>query len=478
MDSQLERSFLTAFITSKPFLAAVAQATDINLIPTEYFRRVASWCVEHFQRYNDAPGRSIEPIYYSWAEKQDKDSPQASSIHDLLEFLSDQYDTAASEMNVPYLVDEFSSYLSMRALARLSDDISSAVSIGDEPEARRALTEYRSPAISRGVGFDPFTDRSVWERAFSSPLEPVIKFPGDAGIFLNNALVPESLIGIQGPEKRGKTFMCIEFAMRALRERKKVAFFEVGDLTERQITLRLGVRLSGMPLLQEDVGTVMVPRELELKSKEDVDSEHAEHGKPQPKVRVVSEPKECTHIASYRSSRRACRKFLRSCAIPEDKSHFKISVHANSSINVAGIDAILKQWVYEEDFVPDVIIIDYADILAPENTREEFRHAVNTTWKAMRKMSQDWHALVIAPTQADAASYKTETLSMQNFSEDKRKYAHVTGLLGLNQTPEEKEIGVMRLNWIVLRESKFQANRCLHIGQCLQLGRAFCCGVL
>jgi hypothetical protein len=85
---------------------------------------------------------------------------------------------------------------------------------------------------------------------------------------------------------------------------------------------------------------------------------------------------------------------------------------------------------------------------------------------------------VVAPTQADAASYEQHTQKMKNFSEDKRKLAHVTGLIGLNQTDTEKGGGIMRLNWIVLREAPFEARRCLYVAQCLPLGKVLCCSRL
>jgi len=149
-----------------------------------------------------------------------------------------------------------------------------------------------------------------------------------------------------------------------------------------------------------------------------------------------------------------------------------LSVHANSTINVAGISDILKRWESELDFVPDVIIIDYADILAPEDSRKEARHQVNDTWKALRRLSQERHCLVLTPTQANAQSYDVKTLRMKHFSEDKRKLAHVTALLGLNQTDPERKLGVMRLNWILVREKAFSVDHCLWTTQCLSLGRA------
>ena len=121
------------------------------------------------------------------------------------------------------------------------------------------------------------------------------------------------------------------------------------------------------------------------------------------------------------------------------------------------------------------MIIDYPDILAPEDPRQEKRHQINDTWKALRRLSQVLHCCVIAPTQADADAYKGKTQSMSNFSEDKRKMSHVTGMLGLNQTDEEKMAGVMRLNWIVLREAEFVSSQCLYVAQCPKLCRSFCC---
>jgi hypothetical protein len=143
---------------------------------------------------------------------------------------------------------------------------------------------------------------------------------------------------------------------------------------------------------------------------------------------------------------------------------------------VGGIESILDTWLQEDDFVPDVIVIDYADILAAEAGRkhEHDRNVTNDTWKALRRMTQERHVLGIVPTQANAKAYKQNLQGMDSFSEDKRKLAHVTAMLALNQTPDEKEIQGMRLNWIVLREAPYSINRPLYVGTCYALARALC----
>ena len=42
-------------------------------------------------------------------------------------------------------------------------------------------------------------------------------------------------------------------------------------------------------------------------------------------------------------------------------------------------------------------------------------------------------------------------------------------MIGLNQTPEEKEIGVMRLNWVILREGVFVETKCVYVAGCLAI---------
>jgi hypothetical protein len=61
-------------------------------------------------------------------------------------------------------------------------------------------------------------------------------------------------------------------------------------------------------------------------------------------------------------------------------------------------------------------------------------------------------------------------MNRSNFSEDKRKNAHVTGMVGLNQTPDENEMEVMRLNWIVRRGARFTNSECCYLAGCLAIG--------
>jgi hypothetical protein len=82
------------------------------------------------------------------------------------------------------------------------------------------------------------------------------------------------------------------------------------------------------------------------------------------------------------------------------------------------------------------------------------RHGENHKWKRARGLAQKFNALVVTPTQADGNSYDQESLTEKNYSEDKRKYSHVTGFLALNQTAEDAVLMKIRIGRFMTRNMK------------------------
>jgi len=463
VDSKLEENIITTMITSKEYLSQVVPVLDLDLLKADHFKLIAKWCISYFNKYKKAPGKHIENRYHSWVSKGRAKEETVEAIHDILEKLSDNYDSNFQN-NIPYLIDEAAEYLKMRKMELLRDNLDSALVDNDLDLAEKAVNSHSTVSLGMGVGVDTFLDEKAWENAYSELSNPLFSVgTEEVNSFFGNAFVRDGLIGILGPEKRGKTYWCYEFGNLALMNHRRVATFQVGDLSERQSLKRIGTYMSRKPMFKKDCGEIKIP--IKILKRDD-------------RIKIKHKTIICETPVTKEDTKRARKAFMRRFGLSPNITYHMLSTHANSSINIAGIEAILNQWEMEKDFIPDVIIIDYPDILAAEPNCEQYsaRDKINETWKALRRLSQERHCLVIAPTQADAMSYDTYWLTAKNFSEDKRKLAHVTGLLGLNQTEQEKEIGIMRLNWIVLREADFSTRKGLYVGQCLKLGRAFCCG--
>jgi hypothetical protein len=464
VDSKIEEKMITAMITNKEFLAQVVPFLEVDLLSGSHFQKVAEWCIKYFNKYHKAPQQHIETMYHAWAEKGKAKEETVEAVSDILEMLSDNYEDD-NQTNIPYLMDEVSGHLQMRKIGRLRDNLEYSLAEYDYSIAEKALNSFAHASLGVSTGIDILRDYKAWDNAFSEVQKSLFSVgTQEVQAFFSNAFCRDNLIAILAPEKRGKTFWCVEFSIRALMCRKKVALFEVGDMSESQIMKRIGVRLSGKPMFQNQLGEIQIPRKI-MKMRDQG-------------AKIKFESKNYRTTTNKKLCKEATKKFMRRFGISADHPYFMASIHPNSSINIEGINSILDRWAIEKDFVPDIIIIDYPDILAdePNTGNATTRDKENIKWKALRRLSQERHCLVIAPTQADAASYEVHTLTAKNFSEDKRKLGHVTGMLGLNQTIDEKQANIMRLNWIVLREAPFDVSRHLYVGQCLPLGRPFCCG--
>jgi hypothetical protein len=320
--------------------------------------------------------------------------------------------------------------------------------------------------------------------------------------------VKGGFVALLAPEKRGKTFMLMDMAIRAVRQGKRVAFFQAGDMTESQMIMRIAIHLSKKNNNEKYTGKMLEPvrdcvlnlngqcnkperegmidvfpgKTVEQLKKEITLADILEAIKEEPKYRPCHNCSDydnkrlgsvwmkqvTTGVLTMQEGIKHWRSFFR-----KYKHKFKLSTHPNGTLAVKDIRALLDIWERRDDFLPDLVIIDYADLLEPDIPSKEFRQQQNTIWKALRGLSQDKNEpLVVTATQADAASYDAQFLRMKNFSEDKRKYAHVTAMYGLNQDPHgrEKKLGILRINEIVIREGSFDNTSQVYVLQNLSRG--------
>ena len=245
------------------------------------------------------------------------------------------------------------------------------------------------------------------------------------------------------------SFFLLDVAWRAMCSRKKVAFFSVGDMSQNQMMRRFMIRAACRPL---KAGTVRRPVEIKLK----------EEG-----ATVTYEERVFPKSLSWQAAHKACVEVMAS-KVKSKESLLRLTTHPNSSVTAMDIHAQLTTWA-REDYVPDVCVIDYADILANPSGSDDARDGINRNWQALRRISQDFHCLVVTATQTNAASYDADLIEMRHFSGDKRKFAHTTGVIGINRNSKDRRRGVARLNWLVGREFEYSSGRCLHAATCLAI---------
>lgn len=446
-----ERQILIGMITDPIVLGRIALRWDRHLFRSDWANQIGQLCIEYFGRHQKAPGRHLETLVRHWVGKRKDDDPLVQMIHRFLSGLSEEYQHQKKESNPEFLIDLAGKHFTKVRAERLVDEMQGHLDVGQTDKIDVVLQKYSRVELGAGSFVDVLQDREAMRAAIEEVAEPLLVYPGALGDFFGNCFCRDAFVAFTGPEKRGKTFWLIDVAWRAMKQRRRVAFFAVGDMSQTQMMHRFVERACGRPLR---------PKSYDYP------------------VKITFDPEDKQAIAEVTHRRRkspglrtaVARKKMDEAQqqLRSEHSFLKLACFPNDSITVQGIREQV-QVLERAGWVPDVIVIDYADILAPPPGVSEFRHQQNKTWQQLRALSQERHCLVVTATQSDAKSYKDRVITRSNFSEDKRKQAHVTGLIGLNQTPAEKDAGVMRLNWVVRRDASFSEWKCVHVATCMEI---------
>jgi hypothetical protein len=443
-----ERKIVTAMIVDSVVLGSIADKWNGELFNSKWSNLIASWCVKYYQEYNKAPGKSIQDLFERWASRA-KDEKTVSLVETFLESLSNQYKTLRQESNSQLILDTASRHFNKVRALNLKNEIEAGIENGELDKVLAKIDTFGKVEIGGTAGIDILRDTAAIKLAFHEKSESLIDWPEPMDRFFGDAFCRGGFISFEGPEKRGKSFALLDVAWRAMLSRRRVAFFEVGDMTQAQTMRRFLVRAARNPIKAQ---TVRIPKRFEDKI-------------PFFEDEVFDKP------LSWQAAKRACDKVIKRSLRTND-TLLRLSCHSNSSISVRGIESILAAWD-RQGWMPDMVVIDYADILQSPTGIPDGRDAINATWKQLRALSQRLNCCVVTATQAKATAYSANTMGMEHFSEDKRKRAHITGMIGLNQNDDDRVNGIMRLNWIALREGYYSNDKCLYCAQCLPLSQPF-----
>lgn len=514
--SFFERRIVTGMVISKEYLERIQRFWDSSLLESSELKMISDWCMDYFQKYQRAPDSNIESIYINALKQGFLSKASAQYIEELLTSLSDEYGRD-TQFNALYLYDQTIKYLKTRELEKHNEELQALIDAGQVEEAEKLAQTYTSSIVKdMDIGLDLASKQALdrVESAFDESVQRVITYPGALGNMWNEQLIRGGFVSLLAPEKRGKTFWLLEMSLRAVRQKANVVFFEAGDMTEGQMLKRICTYIAKRSDKEKYCQERFIPvgdciyNQIDSCQRKDRNCDHGifegigietfvQNFSQYVNLEVLQEKYEeypdyspcdsysCdkrkgsvwikkvdkTAPLTGKQAKKELRRFFK-----KYKRHFRLATYPAGSLTLSEIRRCLNEWERLEGLVPDVIVVDYADLLsAKDGEVSEFRHRQNHVWQGLRALSQERHALVLTATQADSDSYKKGKLSLSNFSEDKRKYAHVTAQYGLNQDPQgrEKKLGIMRINEIVVREGEFSADNEVFVLHDLAIGRPF-----
>lgn len=137
-----------------------------------------------------------------------------------------------------------------------------------------------------------------------------------------------------------------------------------------------------------------------------------------------------------------------------DGSQLFIKEFPTGQINVNDIRALLVQLRLHYSFVPDVIIVDYLELLRPNRNIDAEYQAQERIAQELRGLAVEQNCLVWTATQTNRMGRKVSIITDAELGDSYGKIRPADWAISLNQTQEEYDKGRLRAYVVKARDSK------------------------
>lgn len=439
LNSMSERDIVYQLIVSDKFCREIVPIINPKMLEVVYVRTIVIWIKDYFQKFKESPKKNIIKLYRSHIDEL-RDEDLQNNILTFIERLDKDYDKI-KVTNEDFAIQNAIKYLRMRSLKNFSEDIDSYIESGDIEKAENCVTKYRKVEAASGEGVSLLDDFDIVTEAFTEEQDLLFRYPGDFGQLMGD-VNREDFIAFLAPMKAGKTFSLIDVGIESLKNNLKVVMFSL-EMSRTNMIKRVWKALSGQ-----------CTKDMEIEIPYFVEDEN----KWRIETKIVE--KKASSILEVQKRQKSLKRLFRG-------GSFRIYAEPAYSLTVEGLENKLDDLAYE-GFYPDVVIIDYADIMAPSE-KGEYRQQIDGIWKRLRALAQKRKCVVFTASQTNREALSKE-VEAENIAEDVRKISHVTSMVSISKTKYCKEHSIAIYSQIAIREGQAETRKVVAT-QCLALGR-------
>lgn len=487
IDTTIEDKILTGLIISDKFCREIVSAYDKKYMSTVHAGIIGDWCLDYYDIYKKAPGKNIQDIFE--IEQSNIKPEDAELISAFLEKLSEQYEQ--ENFNAQLFIDRAMPYFRKQALKQSIEKAYSYLELDQIEEAEKELENKKQIYRETANWVNPFDERVI-DQFFKDEEDRtnfMFKMPGAVGNIIGE-FERGTLYGVFAPVKRGKTWWLQEIAVQSVLNKYRTIFVSL-EMSSQKTKRRLYRRLTA---LGEESKDYIYPC-FDCKKNQDnsctkmnrtnrVRLLDANFKKPnfsrEINYRVCTVCRGTpdfsvgtwftTYFRSKMSISSAKKRLLASKDFIRDS--YRFFAYPMRSANLSKVRRDIDRLEYTEDFTPDVIVLDYADILAPENKTSIGRDRFDETWQTLKQIASERNILMVTASQTNRGSFEKKNVGQADAAEDIRKLAHVDAAGAINQMPSEKRESVIRYAAIAERDDEFDMYRSALVLQQLAVGQA------
>jgi hypothetical protein len=488
---QTEKEILAYSVLSSGYCYQISQIYEEKYIRSEYIRKILKWNYEYFKKYKKAPQETIQNIFET--KKKKLKEGEEEIIDELLVNVSEEY--GSQELNVEFFLDKTRDYFKERSIVIHAEEINNLIKSGMVEEAENSIINFNRVVQDTSDIFNPLDGEEIEDFFANRKDNRLFRFHGALGQVMG-WFERDWLVSVTAPEKRGKSWFLDLATLQALYSNLKVLkiSLEMGKYDNKKRFYKL---LTGRPM--QNKRTMIIPcfdcesnqdGSCDLKYKVDNKEDLLEASGDKPKFSTKLKYKPCTYCRDNgysknykvetwftlmrRLKRMNINSVRRKARILKERfgDNLKMKIFPAYSAGIKDIEKLLDI-LANTNFYPDVIIIDYLDILEYMIGSYSEIGGIDHLWKSFKRIAAERHCMVLSVDQAKTSVQEKISIEVNDWSDSKKKNAHVDGKFAINQTFQEKREQRMRIGSLLHRHRGFDPNIQAIVLQSLGLGQPY-----
>ncbi|MDK1290131.1 DnaB-like helicase C-terminal domain-containing protein [Pseudoalteromonas umbrosa] len=439
LSDNMQVNILSLLIFDPEYSSTIHSLIDPNYLDNRVMREICREAQAYINRYKTPPSEHIADLL------EDKLKSEKASIKKMYEDILYDLFEQREAINGEFVINSLRSFIRG---AHLKKELASAVEHLQKGDIERAELSVhqalRLPDASLDLGM--FFGEDL-ERTLSFLEEMTDCYPTGIPDFDKAGIgpVPKELFIVMAPPNTGKTWCLLNFTKFALLARKKVLHLTLemheGRTSQRylQMLFSISKRNSDVPVVElekDDEGNLLgiAPGHIErptLEGNDGIRHDLIKRLKYQKRMPLV------------------------------------IKQFPTGQLTVPMLESYLDQLERHCNFVPDMVVIDYADLMKLDASK--MRESLGQLYKDLRGIAVERNLAMVTATQTNRDGADVGVITEKHVAEDFSKIAIADNIISLNQTEAERTLGLMRAyvvkarndekGWQVLMTQAYQAGQ-------------------
>jgi len=379
---------LTSLLTDKTFIQQTSDILSSKFFDTESKQWLCETIYSHFAKYKQAP--TLDTFKIQIDKEKLPDVLKQTVIDDLRNAF--KY-TDATDLN--YIKDETVNFCKNQCIKQAILESVQILQTGEDFETIKVKIDNAMKAgADKEIGHE-YNDEASIDFRYTDAVRAVRPTPWDViNDISDGGFGKGELVVFVAPAGIGKSWGLINIGAHSIKKGLRVAHYTL-ELNEAYVGLRYDAVVTGIP------------------------NQNLKYNIDEVKQKVKNLPGEL--IVKYYPTKTA--------SINTIKAH---------------IDKMILQ-----DKRPDIVIVDYADLLRSATTRREVRHDLESIYEDMRGMAGEYEIPVFTASQANRSALEEDIIGAEKISESYSKVMIADFVISLSRKVQDKLSGTGR--WHVIK---------------------------